>query len=187
MTRVDLLAAILNTYDDSRFLIGINTSDGESFLNGSTATKHEWCTKDELLALVRESPLDAFPHLKDHEKEDLVISPSLYVYKANINQYQIFESTPNAAEYEHCCYGTNGHYDVYFRFAHERKTVTFALGCRKKEVPLDEHSGWSWKYRRNALLCMSSEDLERDFRDPFWSHRMVPLGRKYLGIKPVIV
>lgn len=187
VARDDLLATIMNTYDDSRFLVGINVSDGESYLNGLTETKYERRTKNELLALVKESPFEVFPHLKGHEREDLVINPGLFVYKASINQSQVFESTPGAEEYEHCCYKVNVHYDVYFRFNHERKTVTFALGRRKKEVPLEEHSGWAWKYRRNILLCMSSEDLERTFRDPFWSGYMVTLGRRYLGIKPVIV
>ena len=184
--RNDLLAAIENTYDDARFLVGVNVSDGESYLDGLTTTRHERRTKGELLTLVEESPFETFPCLKGFEKEDIVINPSLIAYKGNIKQSQVFESTPGAEEYSHCCYEANAHYDVYFRFDHERKTVTFALGRRKKEVPLREHSGWAWKYGRSALSCMDSKDLERTYRDPFWSRHMVALGRKYLGIKPVI-
>ena len=182
----DLMTAIMNTYNDARFLVGVNVGDGKSYMDGLTTTKHEWRTKDELLALVKESPFDPFPCLKGFEKEDIIINPSLIAYKSCINQSQMFESTPGAEEYNHCCYEANAHYDVYFHFDHEKKTVVFALGSRKKEVPLREHTGWAWKYGKSVLSCMNSKDLERTFLDPFWSGRMIPLGRKYLGIKPVI-
>lgn len=180
-----LMNVIQNTYTDSRFLVSERCVETDSFLDGLAVNRSAWYTKAELLAAVRESCLNLLPDMKGHEHL-IVVSPALAVWKGRINESQVFPPTEDADDYECCRYQANEHYVVYFRFNHEKKVVEFALGSLKKQVPLEEHSGWAWKYLKSKLCCMDSFDLEKTFRDPFWSHDMVALGRKYLGIKPAL-
>lgn len=181
--RAVLLRAIHNTYDDTRFLVSVRCSEEVNFLEALGPNRSMWYTKEQLLTAVEQSHRETFPDMKDHE-EEIVISPALSIWKGSINESQMFERTPDAEDYERCVH--NVHYDVYFRFDHEKKTVTFALGDRRKEIPLREHTGYSWKVLKRTLYCMDSEDLERSFRDPFWSQYMVRIGRKYLDIAPAV-
>lgn len=88
--------------------------------------------------------------------------------------------------YHHTAERGNPHYDIYFKFDHAAKTVTFALGGEKKVVPLEEYTGWSWKLTGTKLLCGTSFELEKTFLDEFWDVVPVNLGRKVLRIKDVI-
>lgn len=83
-------------------------------------------------------------------------------------------------------FGIGTAYDIYFKFDHAAKTVTFALGGEKKVVPLEEYTGWSWKLTGTKLLCGTSFELEKTFLDEFWAVVPVNLGRKVLRIKDVI-
>lgn len=119
-------------------------------------------------------------------QDRIVITPQLYVLKASINENQVMPATPEKESFEHCACRTNPHYDIYYRFDHKGKQLTFALGTKRRTVMVEENTGWSWKLTRRSILCMNSEKLERDFQDVFWNPIAVRIGRKVLGIQTVI-
>ena len=88
--------------------------------------------------------------------EHLLLSDRLYVCRSSINKAQIFPKMEDAEGYHHTAERGNPHYDIYFKFDHAAKTVTFALGGEKKVVPLEEYTGWSWKLTGTKLLCGTS-------------------------------
>jgi len=183
--REELLCALGNTYDDSKFLVGIAMLTTDSFFNGLCHRKHEFWSKEQLLAAIADSELTQFPGITGHE-DDLIISNHLSVWRRSINRSQILPVTEDIGGFTHVHEKGNPHYDIYFKFNHEEKTVTFALGGKRKTIPVKEHTEWSWKPTRNGILCMDSEKLERDFLDEFWNPIAVSIGRKVLGIKDAV-
>jgi len=183
--REKLLRAMKNTPDDARFLCGMAVNDGEDFLRGLTLTHHQRFSKAQLIAEINGSSYLEFFCVLGHN-DNLLITPRLYVWKNSINHSQRFPATPDAEQYTHVQDKTNPYYDIYFRLDKESKTITFALGNKKKELPVVEHSGWSWKPTATRLLCMDIDKLERDFLDPFWNPIAVDVGRKVLNIRPAI-
>lgn len=96
-----------------------------------------------------------------------VSTPRLYVWKDSINRSQRFPATPEADTYTHVQGKSNPYYDIFFRMDTERKTIVFALGERKKEISVTEHTEWCWKLTRRDLRCQNMERLEQSFLDPF--------------------
>lgn len=56
----------------------------------------------------------------------------------------------------------------------------------KKEIPVVEGTEWCWKPTKKGILCQSMDRLEKNFLDPFWNSVAVHVGRKVLGVKPII-
>jgi len=183
--RQDLLRAIQNTYEDTRFLVGIGVAEDCDFFKGSQVNRSARYTKRELLEAIQNSSLQVFPTVPGFE-DRIVISRNLYLGIRTVNESQIYPDTPDVDGFTHCICCYNAHYDIYYLFDHERKGITFALGDFRKTVPLVEHSGWSWKAMRNAVKCMSSDYLEQSFQDELWNPIAVRIGRYVLGIKPAI-
>lgn len=185
VTRRQLLTAVENTPEDAMFLVGIAVNEHEDFLEGLRLNRSRHFTRAQVLEQINLSAFQVFPTIPGFD-DDLLLSPRLYVWKNSINQSQRFPATPEADTYTHVQNKANPYYDIFFRMDNERKTVTFALGEMKKEIPVTEHTEWSWKLTRKDLRCQDMEQLERCFLDPFWNPIAVHIGRKALGIKPAV-
>jgi len=183
--REQLIRAVLNTYGDAAFHVGIGVEPDCNFFAGLKCNSYAHYSRDQLLEAIQLSPLLSFPPMPD-TLDKLVINEKLYLYKPSVNDAQVYTAPENADKYVHCVCRYNPHYDIYYLFDHERKRITFALGELQMEVPLVEYSGWAWKATRKYVKCVSSENLEQSFRDDFWNPIAVRIGRYVLGIKPVI-
>ena len=183
--RATLIAALKSCYPDARIRVGIGSNETINFFAGLANYRSADYSVEDTLAAICGSDLEVFPDLPDYQ-DRIVIAPRLYVLKASINENQVMPATPDKAGFEHCACQTNPHYDIYYRFDHKGKQLTFALGTKRRTVTVEENTGWSWKLTRRSILCMNSEKLERDFQDVFWNPIAVRIGRKVLGIQSVI-
>ena len=183
--RATLIAALKSCYPDARIRVGIGSNETINFFAGLANYRSADYSVEDTLTAICGSDLEVFPDLPDYQ-DRIVIAPRLYVLKASINENQVMPATPDKAGFEHCACQTNPHYDIYYRFDHKGKQLTFALGTKRRTVMVEENTGWSWKLTRRSILCMNSEKLERDFQDVFWNPIAVRIGRKVLGIQTVI-
>ena len=183
--RATLIAALKSCYPDARIRVGIGSNETINFFVGLANYRSADYSVEDTLAAICGSDLDVFPDMPDYQ-DRIVIAPRLYLLKASINENQVMPATPDKAGFEHCACQTNPHYDIYYRFDHKGKQLTFALGTKRRTVMVEENTGWSWKLTRRSILCMNSEKLERDFQDVFWNPIAVRIGRKVLGIQSVI-
>ena len=183
--RATLIAALKSCYPDARIRVGIGSNETTNFFAGLANYRFADYSVEDTLAAICGSDLDVFPDMPDYQ-DRIVIAPRLYVLKASINENQVMPATPDKAGFEHCACQTNPHYDIYYRFDHKGKQLTFALGTKRRTVMVEENTGWAWKITRRSILCMSSEKLERDFQDVFWNPIAVRIGREVLGIQTVI-
>ncbi len=183
--RYQLILAVQNTPEDARFLTGAAVHEHEDFLNGLCMNRSQHITRQQLLEQIEASNFQMFPCVLEHD-DCLLISPRLYVWKNSVNHSQCFPPTPEADTYTHIVDKCNPHYDIFFRLDRERKIITFALGGRKKSLPVIEHTGWCWKPTRKGLLCQDIERLNQDFCGADWNPIAVTVGRKVLAIKPAI-
>ena len=183
--RAALIAALKSCYPDARIRVGIGSNETTNFFTGLASYRSADFSVNDTLAAICGSDLEVFPDLPDYQ-DRIVIAPRLYLLKASINENQVMPATPDKAGFEHCACQTNPHYDIYYRFDHKGKQLTFALGTKRRTVMVEENTGWSWKLTRRSILCMNSEKLERDFQDVFWNPIAVRIGRKVLGIQSVI-
>lgn len=183
--RYKLLCAVQNIPEDALLWTGTAVNETEDYLNGLCLTHHNKTSKAQLIAEINASDFCEFPTMLGHDSY-LLITSRLFVFKSSINQSQQFRPTPEADTYTHITDRSNPYYDIFFRLDREHKTITFALGDLKKELPVVEHSEWCWKPTRNGLLCQDIDRLEKNFLDPFWNPIAVTVGRQVLKIKPVI-
>ena len=183
--RAALIAALKFCYPDARIRVGIGSNETINFFAGLASYRSADYSVEDTLAAICGSDLDVFPDMPDYQGR-IVIAPRLYLLKASINENQVMPATPDKAGFEHCACQTNPHYDIYYRFDHKGKQLTFALGAKRRTVMVEENTGWAWKITRRSILCMSSEKLERDFQDVFWNPIAVRIGREVLGIQTVI-
>lgn len=185
VTRNRLLNALENIPDDASLWTGSAVNRDEDFTHGLCLYHCERFSKAQVLAEIKASAFQAFPTVPGHD-DYLLIAPRLYVWKDSINQSQRFPATPNAERYTHVVDKCNPYYDIFFRLNREQKTITFALGDTKKEIPVVEGTEWCWKPTRKGILCQNIDRLEKNFLDPFWNPIAVGVGRKVLGIKPIV-
>lgn len=183
--RAALIAALKSCYPDARIRVGIGSNETTNFFAGLANYRSADYSVEDTLAAICGSDLDVFPDMPDYQ-DRIVIAPQLYLLKASINENQVMPATPDKAGFEHCACQTNPRYDIYYRFDHKGKQLTFALGAKRRTVMVEENTGWAWKITRRSILCMSSEKLERDFQDVFWNPIAVRIGREVLGIQTVI-
>ena len=183
--RATLIAALKSCYPDARIRVGIGSNETINFFAGLANYRSADYSVEDTLTAICGSDLEVFPDLPDYQ-DRIVIAPRLYVLKASIHENQVMPATPDKAGFEHCACQTNPHYDIYYRFDHKGKQLTFALGTKRRTVMVEENTGWSWKLTRRSILCMNSEKLERDFQDVFWNPIAVRIGREVLGIQTVI-
>ena len=183
--RSALIAALKSCYPDARIRVGIGSNETTNFFAGLASYRSADFSVNDTLAAICGSDLDVFPDMPDYQ-DRIVIAPRLYLLKASINENQVMPATPDKAGFEHCTCQTNPHYDIYYRFDHKGKQLTFALGAKRRTVMVEENTGWAWKITRRSILCMSSEKLEQDFQDVFWNPIAVRIGREVLGIQTVI-
>lgn len=182
--KAQLLAAVENTYDDSRFLIGQRVDESGDFFKGLCLNRSSFWQKGELLDFIRSSSLEEFPTIPDHP-DLLVLSSSLNVWRDSIDNNQVYQTAPQPG-FNHVTEESNPHYDMYFQIDHEKKLISFCLGTLKRTMPLKEGTDYSWKLTTTHIYCISSDWLERSLLDPFWSHYIVRLARKALGIKSAL-
>lgn len=185
VTRGRLLAAVENTPEDAMFLVGIAVNEHEDFLKGLCLYRSQRFTKAQVLEQIEHSAFQVFPAIPGFD-DHLLLTPRLYVWKDSINRSQRFPAMPEADTYTHVQDKSNPYYDIFFRMDNERKTITFALGEMKKEIPVTEYTEWCWKLTRSSLHCQNMELLEKSFLDPFWNPIAVHIGRKALEIKPAV-
>ena len=183
--RATLIAALKSCYLDARIRVGIGSNETINFFAGLSSYRYADYSVEDTLDAICGSDLDVFPDMPDYQ-DRIVITPQLYVLKASINENQVMPATPDKDGFEYCAYSANPHYDIYYRFDHKGKQLTFALGMKRRTVMVEENTGWAWKLTRRSILCMTSEKLERDFQDVFWNPIAVRIGRKVLGIQTVI-
>nr|WP_325178223.1 hypothetical protein [uncultured Oscillibacter sp.] len=183
--RKRLLAAVENTPEDALFLAGLAVNEHEDFLKGLCLNRSRYFTRAQVLEQIERSAFQVFPAIPGFD-DHLLLTPRLYVWKDSINRSQRFPATPEADTYTHVQGKSNPYYDIFFRMDTERKTIVFALGERKKEISVTEHTEWCWKLTRRDLRCQNMERLEQSFLDPFWNPIAVHIGRKALGIKPAV-
>lgn len=185
VTCAKLLSAMRNIPDDASLWTGHAVNPDEDFTRGLCLNRSERMTKKRVLAEIEASRFQAFPIMPDRD-DYLLLNPRLYVWKDSINQSQRFPAVPDAERYTHVVDKGNPWYDIYFRLDRAKKTITFALGLMKKEVPVVEGTEWCWKPTRQGILCQDIDRLEKHFLDPFWNPIAVNVGRKVLGVKPAI-
>ena len=185
VSREHLIQAVENTHDDAEFLISQTVNDADSFLTGLCRNKSAFWGKGEVLAAIYASPVAVFSAVPGNDDE-IVIHEHLVVWRDSINKAQILPETTAVDGFTHAHEKGNPHYDIYFKFDHDQKQITFALAGRSKTLAIEEHTDWAWKLMRKSIRCMDSEKLERDFLDELWNPIAVRLGRKALGIKNVI-
>lgn len=183
--RERLLAAVENTPEDALFLAGLAVNEHEDFLKGLCLNRSRYFTRVQVLEQIERSAFQVFPAIPGFD-DHLLLTPRLYVWKDSINRSQRFPAMPEADTYTHVQGKSNPYYDIFFRMDTERKTIVFALGERKKEISVTEHTEWCWKLTRRDLRCQNMERLEQSFLDPFWNPIAVHIGRKALGIKPAV-
>ena len=183
--RAALIAALKSCYPDARIRVGIGSNETINFFAGLANYRSADYSVEDTLTAICGSDLEVFPDLPDYQ-DRIVIAPRLYLLKASINENQVMPATPDKAGFEHCACQTNPHYDIYYRFNHKGKQLTFALGAKRRTVMVEENTGWVWKITRRSILCMSSEKLEQDFQDVLWNPIAVRIGREVLGIQTVI-
>ena len=183
--RATLIAALKSCYPDARIRVGIGSNETINFFGGLASYRSANYSVEDTLDAICGSDLDVFPDMPDYQ-DRIVITPQLYVLKASINENQVMPATPDKDGFEHCACRTNPHYDIYYRFDHKGKQLTFALGTKRRTVMLEENTGWSGKLTRRSILCVNTEKLERDFQDVFWNPIAVRIGREVLGIQTVI-
>ena len=183
--RAALIAALKSCYPDARIRVGIGSNETINFFAGLANYRSADYSVEDTMTAICGSDLDVFPDMPDYQ-DRIVITPRLYLLKVSINENQVMPATPDKAGFEHCACQTNPHYDIYYRFDHKGKQLTFALGTKRRTVMVEENTGWSWKLTRRSILCMNSEKLERDFQDVFWNPIAVRIGRKVLCIQTVI-
>ena len=185
VTRRQLLAAVENTPEDAMFLAGLAVNEHEDFLKGLCLNRSRYFTRAQVLEQIERSAFQVFPAIPGFD-DHLLLTPRLYVWKDSINRSQRFPATLAADTYTHVQDKSNPYYDIFFRMDNERKTIVFALGERKKEIPVTEYTEWCWKLTKRGLRCQNMERLEQSFLDPFWNPIAVHIGRKALGIKPAV-
>ena len=185
VTRAKLLSAIENIPDGASLWTGHAVNPDEDFTRGLRLNRSERMTKERVLAEIEASKFQAFPIMPEHD-DYLLLNPRLYVWKDSINQSQRFPAAPDAERYTHVVDKGNPFHDIYFRLDWERRTITFALGLMKKEVPVIEGTEWCWKPTRKGILCQDIKKLEQNFLNPFWNPIAVNVGRSVLGVKPVV-
>lgn len=185
VARDKLLRAVEDIPDGASLWTGHAINPDEDFTQGLCLNQSERMDKGRVLAEINASQFQAFPTVPGHDG-CLLLNPRLYVWKDSINQSQRFPATPDAEHYTHVVDKNNPYHDIFFCLDRERKTITFALGCMKKEIPVVEGTNWCWKPTRKGVLCQSIDRLEKNFLTPFWNPIAVDVGRKVLGIKPII-
>lgn len=185
VTRTLLLSALDNIPEDAPLWIGRAVNPDEDFSQGLRLNRSERVTKSQLLAEIGASPFQLLPAIPEHDRY-LLLNPRLYIWKDAINQSQRFPAVPDAERYIHVVDKSNPYYDVYFHLDREHKTITFALGLMKKEVPVVEGTDWCRKPTRKGILCQDIGRLEKNFLDPFWNPIAVNVGRKVLRIEPIV-
>lgn len=184
ISKAKLLKALYNTYEDASFFVGVGMEEGKSFSDGLFRYKSFRYSKGELLKIIEESFRDEFHTIPEH-KDSLVISENLFVYLGGIDYAQRYPVPADVDDFTHIVCQYNQHYDVYYKIDRDNQTITFALGERKRTIPLISHTEWVWKLRSDALLCSDIEHLDKTMQDPFWSNIVVKIGRKALKIKAV--
>ena len=185
VTRDKLLRAVENIPDGACLWTGHAVNPNNDFARGLCLHRSERMGKGQVVAEINASQFQRFSTVPGHD-DYLLLTPRLYVSKDDINQSQRFPTVPDAERYTHVTSKFNPCYDIYFRLAWEHKTITFALGRMKKEIPVVEGTDWCWKPSGGKLLCQSMERLEQNFLDPFWNPIAVRIGRKVLGVRPVV-
>lgn len=185
VTRDKLLRTMSNIPNSATLWTGHAVNPDEDFTRGLCLNHSERMDKGQVLAAINASPFQVFPTIPGHSGY-LLLDPRLYVWKDSINQSQRFPVTPGAEHYTHVVDKCNPYYDIFFLLDRERKTITFALGHMKKEIPVVEGTEWCWKPTKKGILCQSMDRLEKNFLDPFWNSVAVHVGRKVLGVKPII-
>lgn len=185
VTRDKLLRAMGNIPNSATLWTGHVINPDEDFTGGLCLNHSGRMDKGQVMAEINVSQFQTFPTIPEYDSH-LLLNPRLYVWKDSINQSQRFPATPGAEHYTHVVDKCNSYYDIFFRLDRARKTITFALGNMKKEIPVVEGTEWCWKPTRKGILCQNIDRLEKNFLDPFWNPIAVDVGRKVLGIKPVI-
>ena len=185
VSRARLLEAMENTYEDARFLIGASSAKDSDFKKGLVQHTSEFWSKEQVLKAISESGATDFCSVPGYE-DYLVLNSHLVLYRGSINQEQVFPQLADADDFTHIYSKGQPHYDVYLKFDHGEKTITFALGNSRKTLKLIEHTEWAWKLTETSLLCGTSEALERSFLDDFWYSWVIQLGRAALEIRDII-
>lgn len=184
VSKAKLLAAVENTYNDSRFLIGQRVDEKGDFFKGLCLNRSTFWQKEELLEFIRTSPPEEFPAIPDHP-DLLVLSSTVNIWRDSIDDNQVYQTDPPPG-YHHVAEQGNPHYEMYFQVDHEKKTISFCLGDLKRTLLLKEHTDYCWKPTKTHIYCATSEWLERSLLDPFWSRTVVHLARHVLRIKSAI-
>jgi hypothetical protein len=185
ITKADLIRAVENTYDDSRFLIGRGLEDGCDFTKTLSLYRSEFISKPELLGIIKTGEFDSMPTIPGHG-DSLVLSGRLYLYKGTVNDNQVFRTLNVPEGYIHSVCKYNPHFEIYINLNKEDKTISFLLGDKQKKLVLAERSEFVSKPVGGRMLCVDADSLEHHIHDESWNPRMIDIGRYVLGISSVI-
>ena len=180
-TKAELEAALSSCYPDSRFLTGNAVDPSADFRLGLVTNRSEFVSRSKVMRRVQQSEWATFPRMPDFP-EHIVVSAHCFIWETNIVNSQIMPETRDVEEFTHVIGRANPHYDIYYRIDFEKKTITFKLGNLEQTLVIIEHSNYVWKPVRKQILCMSAEQLDRDFKDDFWDSIPISIGRRVLGI-----
>lgn len=78
VNRQDLIQAVQNTYDDTRFLVGIGVDDGCDFFTGPQVNCAARYSKGQILNAIHNSSLQVFPTMREFS-EQVVLNNRLYL------------------------------------------------------------------------------------------------------------
>lgn len=185
ITRSQLLCAMENVPEEATLWCSKAVNDGEDFLKGLCLNSSHRFTKAQVMAEINSSTFQEFPFLPG-DNDYILLTPRLRIWRQSINQSQQFPAPPDAESYSYVQDRANPYYDIYFRIDREKQTITFALGDKKREIPLVISGSYVWKLTAKNLVCNGMDSLEKNFFDPFWNPIAVMIGRKVLKIKPVV-
>ena len=175
-----LTAAVLATYDDSRFFGGEACEPDADFHQGLTLNRSRYYSKVQFLNMLAEFAEDTVPTMPEHPNH-LILSRSIYLSAVSVLEEQQYPPSVPVEGFTHVFSKNRPHYDIYYRMDYERKQITFALADRIRAFAVKELTEWCWKPTRSGILCQNIGKLDRDFRDPFWNEIAVYVGRKMLG------
>ena len=178
--KTDLLKAVENTYDDSRFLVGRGLTEDCDFTQGLNRNRTNFISKDTLLEEIRAcqyARIGSMPNYPDN----LVIDPKTYVYCDSISDNQIYH-TDAPDGYYHSVSKLNAHLEVFIKIDRENMTISFLLGDHQKTLLLKPRTNYTYKLFKTMMYCVSADDLERFMRDEFWNPSFINIGRMALGL-----
>lgn len=182
LTKEDILELLLNTKDDSMFMI---------YKYSNTGTfKNESVKKNIVEKYIENISQISYRNGQFGIDMSVInIADNIGLSISDLYKNQYFE-TSDIDGYMKYVDKYNKYNHIYIKINKESipKTISFKLGCKEKTLELVEegYNGYVSKpYRQKYMKCVSAESLERHCNDKLFNPRMINIGKKILKIKTI--